>query len=203
MKPAATTKASPNQASRCAPGTIGLATARPIDTAPLAASISAAHCASRSSPMSRSGSSGSMRVRRHANMVIAEPARTAAVSRTRAVSVTVSHYTCPACARSMSFGRSATAARSAPMRSARSSRGDRRILARLSAVGAADGHRLRGMNLDEAATLTDAMVRSGRPARSVGVRPARRSTSTRPAASATRRRSSSRRWPRPAARSCR
>ena len=51
------------------------------------------------------------------------------------------------------------------------------------------------MNADETAWLTDAMVRSGDARRSVATSAASRSASTAPAASATRCRSCSRRWP--------
>ena len=61
---------------------------------------------------------------------------------------------------------------------------------------------LRGMTAEETALLTDAMVRSGAPRRSVACSAGRRWGSTAPAASATRSRSCWPRWSPPAAWSC-
>src|SRR5688572_28349250 len=59
-----------------------------MDTAPIAASASAAHCASRSWPINRSGPSASARVSFQTNVPSAVAERMAAMSRTREVSDT-------------------------------------------------------------------------------------------------------------------
>ena len=206
-EPASTTKATPSVDVEVRERHAGLAaTARPIGTPPMAASSSAAHCASRSSPISRSGCAASMRrdsPREHADAPT--PDSTAAVEQHAG---RVGHgfplYLARACARSTSFARSATAARSTPTRFARSSPAstdgswpDYQVSALLMAIV------WRGMSLDEAVDADRRDGAIGRAARPLASSAARRSTSIRPAASATRRRSSSRRSPPRAAPSCR
>src|SRR5688572_13982272 len=95
IRPARPTKITPKAASKLPVTVVGAAITRPSGTMPTPASSTAAHCARRSSPIRRAGSSRSMRVSFHAKMDTVAAERIAAVRRTRAVSVTLSHYTWP------------------------------------------------------------------------------------------------------------
>ena len=183
--PARPRKTTDSAASRLASGAPGSASARPNGIVPMPARMTAIHCASRSSPIRRSVSSGSIWVTRQANVRDRqrrqnpggeEDARCVVhafklyLARMRAVDVI---------RQKRDGGVLETAAIQAFVRGATDgSWPDYQLSALLMAVV------LRGMTTDEAAALTDAMVRSGVASTSRSSAPAR-STSTRPAASAT------------------
>src|SRR6478672_1337440 len=160
--PASSMKPTASVASRCPPGIVGSATARPIGIPAVAARSIAAHCATRSSPTSRSGCVLSMRLTRHASTPNADADSATAVSITRPVSVMVSHYTCPRmrAVDLIRHKRDGGALADADVRAfvagvTDSSWPDYQVAALLMAIV------WRGMTLEEASALTDAMVRSG------------------------------------------